>query len=60
MDNPSLAAGEWLQVQFAVTATQTITNADYRVSCAEGVSADGAQAVVTSFGNKIYLPLALR
>ena len=56
---PSLAAGSSVQVQFAVSATQTITNADYRVSCAEGVSAAGDQAVITSVSHKIYLPLTL-
>ena len=56
----NLAAGESVQVQFVVTATQTITNADYGVSCAEDVSAQGTQAVVTSYGLKTYLPLIQR
>jgi uncharacterized repeat protein (TIGR01451 family) len=54
-------AGAAISVQFAVTATQTITNSDYGVSCAEGVSATGSQVVVTQVGwYKVYLPLLLR
>jgi len=46
---------------FAVTATATITNADYRVSCAGGISAAGSVVVVTEIRkHKIYLPLVLR
>jgi len=46
---------------FAVTATATITNADYRVSCAGGVGVAGSVVVVTEIGDyKIYLPLVLR
>lgn len=53
--------GAILNLQFAVTATQTITNSDYYVSCAEGVSATGATTVVTHVGwHNVYLPLVLR
>lgn len=49
-------------VQFAVTATETVTNADYRVSAAGGVGAVGETPVVTAIyeAQKIYLPLILR
>jgi uncharacterized repeat protein (TIGR01451 family) len=53
-----LAPDDSVHVQFAVTATQTITNSDYRVSCTEGASAAGTRAVVTSAGYRIYQPLA--
>jgi uncharacterized repeat protein (TIGR01451 family) len=53
----SLAPDDSVQVQFAVTATQTITNSNYRVSCAEGASATGSRAVVTSAGHRVYQPL---
>ncbi len=60
---PSLAGnGATYMVEFAVTANQTITNADYGVSTAEGTSASGQVAVVTTVsagGNKIFLPLIL-
>jgi uncharacterized repeat protein (TIGR01451 family) len=46
------------RVQFAVTATRTITNSDYRVCCAEGASAAGIRAVVTNAGYRVYQPLA--
>jgi uncharacterized repeat protein (TIGR01451 family) len=50
---------------FTVSATQTITNHDYGVSCAEGVSALGSVIVVTEIGGegteyKAYLPLIAR
>jgi uncharacterized repeat protein (TIGR01451 family) len=53
-----LAPDDSAHVQFAVTATRTITNSDYRVSCAEGASAAGTRVVVTSAGYRIYQPLA--
>jgi uncharacterized repeat protein (TIGR01451 family) len=43
----SLAIGATAQVTFAVTATDSITNSDYRVEAAEGVSATGQQPVST-------------
>ena len=49
-----------VSVQFVVTTTQTITNSDYRVSSAEGISATGAEMVVTDGGWYIYLPMVLR
>jgi uncharacterized repeat protein (TIGR01451 family) len=53
--------GATVNVQFAVAATQTITNNDYCVSCAEGVSAAGATMVVTHVEwYNVYLPLVLR
>ncbi len=57
---PSLAAGGTLPVQFSVTATQTITNSDYHVSCAQGVSVGGTLTVVTSIRFKNYLPITNR
>ena len=39
--------GVHTQVQFEVTATETITNDHYSVSCLEGVSTIGTEAVVT-------------
>ncbi len=49
---------------FTVSANTTITNDDYGVSCAEGVSALGSVAVVTEIiggeNNEVYLPLVLR
>jgi uncharacterized repeat protein (TIGR01451 family) len=51
----SLAGGEGAQVQFVVTATETITNQVYGVTCAEGVSAQGAQDVVTVIGSPALL-----
>ena len=57
----SLGGMGQIQRTFTVTATETITNADYRVSCAEGVSAVGSVAVVTEIeDHRIYLPLVLR
>jgi uncharacterized repeat protein (TIGR01451 family) len=47
----SLAGDESAQVQFVVTASETITNQVYGVACAEGVSAQGAQDVVTVIGS---------
>ncbi|MCL4302969.1 MAG: PKD domain-containing protein [Anaerolineae bacterium] len=44
---PTLAGGAAVQASFAVTATTTITNSDYRVSASGGVSASGAVPVVT-------------
>jgi uncharacterized repeat protein (TIGR01451 family) len=54
---PSLGIGADAQVQFAVTASQTITNAVYAVSSAEGASAVGRQVVVTSDGRNVYYPV---
>jgi uncharacterized repeat protein (TIGR01451 family) len=53
----SLAPDGSVRVGFAVTATRTITNSDYHVSCAEGASATGTRAVVTSAGYRVYQPL---
>ncbi|MFZ0545010.1 MAG: choice-of-anchor Q domain-containing protein [Candidatus Promineifilaceae bacterium] len=44
---PSLAVGEAFTRSFIVTATQTITNDDYRVSAAGGYSTTGSVSVVT-------------
>ncbi len=51
-----------VSVQFAVTATRTIVNDDYRTSCTEGAAAVGSVSVVTVVeGNyRVYLPLVLR
>ncbi len=43
---PFLEVNDTVQVSFVVTATETVTNSVYSVSCAEGVSAAGP-AVVT-------------
>ncbi len=57
----SLTPNSNIQVQFAVTTTKTITNSNYRVSCAEGMSAIGSKIVVTSIEyDNIYLPMVLR
>jgi uncharacterized repeat protein (TIGR01451 family) len=55
----SLGPGESLIRTFAVTATETITNARYGVSSAEGVSAEGKVAVVTEVKRAYRLYLAL-
>ncbi|MEA3342491.1 MAG: right-handed parallel beta-helix repeat-containing protein, partial [Chloroflexota bacterium] len=58
----SLGMMDRLTRTFTVTATETITNSDYRASCGEGVSAVGTVSVVTEVSSerKIYLPLVLR
>jgi hypothetical protein len=59
----SLAGGgAQTQVQFVVTAMETITNEVYGVTCAQGVSAVGSEAVVTTIQEQwtVYLPLALK
>jgi uncharacterized repeat protein (TIGR01451 family) len=54
-------SGASVQVQFVVTATETITNALYGVTCAEDVSAVGIEPVVTVIQEwTIYLPLVVR
>jgi uncharacterized repeat protein (TIGR01451 family) len=53
------ANGGVAQVTFAVTATQGIANADYRVSSAEGVSAVGSVTVFTNWRD-IYLPVIMK
>ena len=47
---PSLAAAGSLEVQFVVTATQTITNSQFAATASEGYSARG-DAVVTTVAN---------
>ncbi len=42
-----LGSGVWTQSTFVVTATQTITNSDYRVRASGGYSATGSVDVVT-------------
>jgi RHS repeat-associated protein/uncharacterized repeat protein (TIGR01451 family) len=44
---PSLAGSGAVSVTFAVTATGTITNSDFRVTAGGGISATGQVAVVT-------------
>jgi uncharacterized repeat protein (TIGR01451 family) len=56
----NLEAGQAVTRTFAVTASATITNNDYRVSCAEMVSATGNSSVTTEVAYKVYLPLVLR
>jgi len=57
---PTLGPQGRLTRTFAVTTTRPITNADYRVWCAEGVSAEGDVPVVTEVTRRVYLPLVLR
>lgn len=53
----SLAPGANTSVTLVVTASSTITNSDYGVSAAGGVSASGSQAVVTNVGSgSVVLP----
>jgi uncharacterized repeat protein (TIGR01451 family) len=54
---PSLGIDADAQVQFAVTASHTITNAVYAVTSAQGASAVGQKAVVTSDGRDVYYPI---
>ncbi len=49
---PSLASESSAQVEFAVTATTSIVNIDYRVSAEGGTSAVGRSTVVTLVGDK--------
>ena len=57
----SLAPAGSLTRTFTVTASETVTNADYAVSCAEGVRAVGSVAVVTEIEqHTVYLPVVLR
>lgn len=49
---PNLAAGATTQVQFTVTAQQSVTNLHYGVTAAGGVSAVGAQSVTTAIANR--------
>jgi uncharacterized repeat protein (TIGR01451 family) len=56
----TLAAGGGVtQVSFVVTTTQGIANGDYRVSCAEGMFAQGDVTVFTNF-RKIYFPILMK
>ncbi len=48
---PSLAAGGSTQASFVITATDTLTNSDYRVSAGDGISATGQIAVTTTVGD---------
>jgi uncharacterized repeat protein (TIGR01451 family) len=60
---PSLGGGESLTCTFSVTATETITNSDYRVSADGGHSATGSVAAVTTISDdqqKVYLPIILK
>lgn len=63
---PSLAAnGGITQTTFIVTATQTITNSDYRVQADGGYKTQGTSAVVTEVSaetpeQKIFLPVILK
>ncbi len=61
----NLSAVSSLTRSFTVSATETITNDNYTVSCAEGVSGVGSVAVVTEIGgepadHEIFLPLVVR
>ena len=53
--------GATAQVHFAVTAMQTITNSDSRVSADEGHSAAGTTPVTTRLlAARVYLPLVTK
>ena len=58
----SLAPGFTMtHTNFAVTATQTIVNSDYRVSAAEGVTAQGAISITTVVViDRVYFPIILK
>jgi uncharacterized repeat protein (TIGR01451 family) len=59
----SLSAGNEINNQFVVTATQAIANSDYRVRADGGYSATGSVSVVTVISgvqDKVYLPLILK
>jgi uncharacterized repeat protein (TIGR01451 family) len=64
---PGLAAGNSTAVQLVVTATQTITNSNYRVSAGGGYSATGTTRVVTIItpdgdlsNRRLYLPVIFK
>jgi chitinase len=57
---PSLDAGGEVTLTLTITAPETVTNDDYRVSCAEGISAIGSTSVTTEVTKKVYLPLVTR
>jgi hypothetical protein len=58
---PSLTPdGGTAQLSCVVTANQTITNSDYRVTCSQGISTAGSRIVVTEIGESgagVYLPM---
>ncbi|HRV93875.1 MAG TPA: hypothetical protein P5526_17085, partial [Anaerolineae bacterium] len=64
----SLAAHDTVQTSFIVTATQTITNADYGVTSGDGFRTTGTQSVTTvidtggepSLGNRYYIPVIFK
>jgi uncharacterized repeat protein (TIGR01451 family) len=57
---PSLDAGGVVTLTLTITAPETVTNDDYRVSCAQGSSAIGTIAITTNVTDNIYLPLVTR
>jgi hypothetical protein len=61
---PSLAGGGGvMNVSFVVTATQPITNHDYRVRADGGFEAVGqvvVSTILTDISKKIYLPVLLK
>lgn len=65
--SPGLAAGNSTVAQLVVTATQTITNSNYRVSADGGYSATGITGVVTIItmdgdlsNHRLYLPVIFK
>ena len=56
---PVLPVGGVQLFSFKVTVSglNNIINANYQVSCAEGVKATGLPVITTITGNKVYLPL---
>jgi uncharacterized repeat protein (TIGR01451 family) len=54
----SLAGGASAQAQFVVTATETVVNSVYGVTCAEGVSAQGTRDVVTAIETPALLSIS--
>jgi uncharacterized repeat protein (TIGR01451 family) len=57
---PSLGPTDSLSRTFTVTATETITNSIYGVSCTEGITATGRSPVTTRNMYTIYLPVIFR
>ena len=57
---PTLEAGQAVTRTLTVTATAAITNNDYGVTCAEGMSAIGSTSVTTDVEYKVFIPLTMR
>ena len=55
-----LGASDTFEFRVKVNSGKVITNADYAVQSAEGVSAKGALLITQVTGHKVYLPLVLK